>query len=319
MQNLRQGYELDDVLLIPRFSRLESRGKVSLQTELCDIPIIASPMSGIVGLELIKELGKFGGIGILHRFYNDGSKRLNDITYLEKNAYMFGVAVGLNDNVYIEAAEAGASLICIDVANGYLDSVLEFTNEVATHIKTHGYNCKVMSGNVATMDGCRNLFRNGADIIRVGIGSGQLCITRRATGVGIPQFTAIKDCSGFDWKVVADGGIKNSGDAVKALAAGADYVMMGKGFARCFESDVDMNNNQASGMASKDFQEQFYGKVKKSVEGVSETIKQDIHLKDFIDEFTWNMKSAFTYLDSYNIAELHEKADFILTGNGSIK
>lgn len=347
---MKQGYDLDDVLLIPTNSSVCSRDAVSLATIIGNkfylkIPIIASPMSGIVGVTLIKELGRLGGIGILHRFYNDAIQRQHDLEALEENATNFGVAVGLNDPFYKEACYSGASIICIDVANGYLKSVLDFTQEVAAHIENNKYNCLVMAGNVATYDGAEALYNCGAQLIRTGIGSGTLCTTRNNTGIGVPQATAILDSSHkmcyntttyvtspeqaepyyskyayqsdehADWKVVADGGIKTSGDGVKALALGADFLMLGTLFSRCFESD---HNGHIEGMASREFQEQFYGEVKKSVEGVQQSAIKNISLEALLTEFCWNMKSAFTYCNSTNIAELHSNAGFILCGSNSI-
>jgi IMP dehydrogenase len=170
-----------------------------------------------------------------------------------------------------------------------------------------------MSGNIASYVGAKRLFDAGATLIRTGIGSGQLCTTRMNTGIGVPQASAILDCSNkedepSDWFTVADGGIKNSGDAVKALALGADFVMLGSLFAKCLESD---NNGKISGMASREFQEQFYGEVKKSVEGIQVEVQKSYYLNGFLNEFIWNMKSGFTYLNSKNIRELHKNAEFI--------
>lgn len=335
--NLKQGYDLEDLLLVPVQSSIDSREMVDLSMSIGDlkfeIPIIASPMSGIVGVEIIKKLGRLGGIGILHRFYNDITERIIDLEILEESATDFGVAVGLNDMFYKDALSSGASIICIDVANGYLSSVLKFVSEISEYIERHGYNSLIMAGNVATYSGARLLFNEGAILIRTGIGSGQLCTTRNETGVGIPQATAIYDCSHAminnlirgehwiqskelnPWYTVADGGIKNSGDGVKALACGADLLMIGSLFASCFESD---NDGEILGMASKEFQEQFYGEVKKSVEGTKKKVEKTIALEKFLDKFTWNMKSGFTYCNSKNINELHKNAEFILTGSESI-
>lgn len=335
---VNKGYELDDILLIPDSSSVVSRDMVDLSVKLGDtllsIPIIASPMAGIVGIELIKGLGELGGIGILHRFYNDPQKRSKDLAFLNKSATNFGVAIGLNDEFYKEALDDGASIICVDVANGYLDSVLEFSFDVKQYITTRGYKCSLMAGNVATYDGALTLNRMGVDLIRCGIGSGNLCTTRKNTGIGVPQATAISDCSNepifldpttyklapftgsVPWYVVADGGIRNSGDAVKALACGATLIMMGTLFSTCFESS---HNGEICGMASKEFQEQFYGKVRKSVEGVQKPAEKSVSLESFINEFVWNMKSGFTYTDSRDIMDLHLNARFIETGSGSIK
>lgn len=323
---MTQGYELDDFLLVPQPSEVTSRECVNLITVIkylaLEIPIIASPMKGIVGVDMVLGMDACGGIGILPRFYNDYEQRLLDIARLQVYAKKFGVAVGLNDKCYIPACERGANIICIDVANGYLSSVVKFTEEVANYISSEGHKCVVMSGNVATYLGAKNLNDAGADLIRVGIGSGTLCTTRNNTGVGVPQATAIYECGNFmiknrnPWWTVADGGIRNSGDAVKAFALGADFVMLGTILGSCLESD---HNGKICGMASREFQEQFYGKVKKSVEGIQQDAEKTVKLSDFLNEFIWNIKSGFTYLNAIDIPYLHAHHEFVETGKGSLK
>ena len=320
--NIKHGYELSDLLLVPQPSLVNSRDNVNLSRSIgtfsLSIPIIASPMKGIVGTELIKKIGELGGIGILHRFYSDFAERNRDLDYLADYTGKFGVAVGLNDNFYKEAIEEGASIICLDVANGYLDSVVRATEEIANYIQKRNlpYTCLVMSGAVATYAGTKLLVAAGANLIRVGIGSGGLCTTRSNTGIGVPQASAIKDCSYADVSIVADGGIMTSGDAVKALALGADFLMIGSLFAKTYESDHD---GEIKGMASREFQEQFYGEVKKSVEGVQKNVIKDISLENLIKEFIWNMKSGFTYCNAINIDYLHRNAEFIVCGTNSIR
>jgi len=337
-----KGRELNEVLLVPQPSSVNSRDDVDLSTSIgIKIPIIASPMSGIVGVELIKELGRLGGIGILHRFYNDPILQYRDITSLAYSGVPFGVAIGLNDPASMMACDSGAKIICIDVANGYLDSVVNYVGNIAMYRALHNCDFNIMAGNVVTYEGAKRLYDAGAQMIRVGIGSGALCTTRNNTGVGYPQATAIYNCShkmfinstrefpvGYDvtnwmqqsnehtdWKVIADGGIKNSGDGTKALALGADYLMMGTMFSRCFESD---HNGKIEGSASREFQEQFYGEVRKSVEGVQKEAVKDISLEKMLKEFCWNMRSGFTYCNARNIDELHEKANLIVCGPESI-
>ena len=323
---INQGYELDDLLLVPQPSMVNSRDDVDLSVHVKEfslsIPIIASPMKGIVGFEIIRKLSNLGGIGIMHRFYNttEYPTRIMDLDRLADYSCNFGVAVGLNDGFYKEALTEGASMILIDVANGYLDSVRKFTFEIANFISKQGFGsyskyCVLMSGTVATGEGTRILYDEGADLVRVGLGSGGLCTTRNNTGVGVPQASAISDCSFGDASIVADGGIKNSGDGVKALALGADFLMIGSLLARAYESD---HNGEIAGMASKEFQEQFYGEVKKSVEGVQQKAVKQMSLEDLITEFVWNMKTGFTYCNSRNITELHNNAEFILCGTNSI-
>ena len=327
-----QGLDFDDVLLVPKFSGVNSREKVDISVRLSnhltlDIPIIASPMKGITGLDLVLEIGKLGGIGILHRFYDNVDDWDFDVNTLDGTN--FGVALGLGDERYKFALDWGAKIICIDVANGYLESVLKFTEKVAKWIRQNGYYSLLMVGNVATLNGARNLKNAGADLIRVGIGSGNLCTTRNVTGVGVPQLTAIKKSSGYfqlgdygekhlkeayEWKIIADGGIRNSGDAVKAFAFGADVVMLGSLLATTYESS---NNGIIYGMASRAMQEEYYHSVK-SVEGIEQRVTPRQSLAEFIDEFTWGIKSACTYLDASTLRQLRD-ADTITVGTGSIK
>jgi len=151
---IKKSYDFDDILLIPRESRINSRDSVDISTYIGNtelkIPIIAAPMKGIVGVNLIIELAKAGGLGILPRFYSDDVQRATDLSKLYKECVNFGVAVGLNDNFYLDALETGACLICIDVANGYIDSICDFIRNINDYRSIHDFNCTVMAGNVAT-------------------------------------------------------------------------------------------------------------------------------------------------------------------------
>lgn len=321
MMNITEGYDFDDLLLIPISSEVNSRSQVSLAVDLpcihLDIPIIASPMKGITSPLLVAEISHLGGIGILHRFEPDDEVILKDIFYCLKQCKYgnFGVAVGLGEMKRVRMAlGGGAKILCIDVANGYLDSVKKFVNEVREYRNREGYCCLIMAGNVVTRDGVISLRDAGADIVRVGIGSGQLCTTRNYTGVGFPSLTAINNCNIIDY-IVADGGMRNSGDIVKAIASGADLVMIGSLFGQAKESS---HNGVIFGMASRMLQEEYYHSVK-SVEGIEKTIEKTKTLKEIIDELTWGMKSAFTYLNARNIKELKENATFVKVGRGSIK
>jgi hypothetical protein len=157
---------------------------------------------------------------------------------------------------------------------------------------------------VATLDGCLNLYNVGCDIIRVGIGGGSPCSTRNQTGVGIPSLSAIEECSGAGgsgYKTVIDGGIKNSGDFVKAIVAGADLGMAGMLYAQCYEAPKNTNTEI------------------KSVEGIDIPIKKKYSLEQFVREFGYGIKSAGTYLNAENLNEIFYHGEFVKVSDHAIK
>lgn len=311
-------YGYDDVLIKPISSELNSRDEVDLTIKLGEplnpvislsAPIIASPMKGITSPEVLVELDRLGVMGVLHRFYDNHSWWWSGFYYVKARANNWGVAVGLGDiHIARRMVEEGAPLICVDVANGYLDNVATFCNKLNNNIVSGGYNTLVMAGNVVTTKGANKLADAGVDLIRVGIGSGNLCITRQVTGVGIPQISALQDCdNSYATYLVADGGIKNSGDIVKALVAGADLVMVGSLFGKAYEAP---NGGSIYGMASRRLQEEYYHTVK-SVEGVEKAISKEYSLEHLVNELIWGIKSAYTYLNAKNTFQLQCNAEFV--------
>jgi IMP dehydrogenase len=310
-------YGFDDVRVIPIASTVNSRDDVDTSVRLADflelkVPIIASPMKGITSTEVIIEVGKAGGIGILHKFYSAPMFQEDDIILLEKSGVQYGISIGLDDiyrfgNFRDWLSNYNISIICLDLANGYLEEVKKKVNILAEHIKICGYDCLVMCGNVITWKGAEGLWNAGADIIRLGISTGQLCITGDITGVSMPAISMLENCRNIPAIKVMDGGIRNSGDIVKSLIAGADICMLGSLFGRTFESD---HNGRISGMASKAHQIEYYHTTK-SIEGITKRIKKDMYVKDLMSELSWGIKSACTYVDSHNIKELKEKGKFI--------
>lgn len=315
-----EGLEFDDVLIVPTLSEVCSRDDVDISVKLSDnftlnFPLIASPMRGIVDSSFCIKLSNIGGIGILHRFHDSEGEWFSEVNKISK-AKQYGLSVGYNNSIYKKLLEYEPDILVIDVANGYTESLAKFCLEVKTFIINKKYKTLLMSGNVATGKGAKILSENGVDIIRVGIGSGGLCSTRNVTGVGVPQVTALLDCSSStDALIICDGGLKNSGDAVKAFVAGADLCMAGSLFAQTFESP---NDNKIFGMASRDLMELRHTQIK-SVEGFSKIIEKTMPLKQFVDEFSWGIKSAGTYLNANNIEEIRQNGHFILVGESSIK
>lgn len=318
---LEQGFDFDDVLVVPRYSNVNSRDEVDISVDLkgkfkLQFPVIASPMRGIVNAEFCIKLAELGGIGILHRFHGSYMDWMEEIEKISE-AKLFGLAVGLRDSNYIEFLKYKPNILCVDVANGGTQTLIDFCKQVKKYILERSPDTLLMSGNVATYNTFQNLIDAGVDLVRVGLGGGALCSTRNVTGIGVPQMSAIADCSKSNGILVADGGIRNSGDAVKCFASGADVLMIGALFGQTYESP---SQDTIYGMASKRLQQdEMHFTAVKSIEGIEKAVEKKMSLKEFVDEFSWGIRSAGTYLNAKNIEQIRTNSKFILSGKGSIK
>ena len=223
----------DDVLLVPKYSDILSRKEVDLSSNLDNkrvltLPIISSPMDTITESSMANLMASSGGLGIIHR-YNSIEMQVQ-LAYQVKDRDKRAAAIGITGD-YLERAQAlyevGVKIFCLDVAHGH--HIL--MQEAIKSLKSLYGDVHIMAGNVATKKGFEDLSNWGADSIRCNIGSGSICSTRIQTGHGMPGLQTIFECFSAnitrDVKIIADGGIKNSGDIVKALAAGADLIMVG--------------------------------------------------------------------------------------------
>lgn len=323
---LEQGLDYNDVLLIPKPSKVNSREDVELTFEFKKrdgsivnrIPVFSAPMDTISKPVLVNLLDSAGAIGILHRSYKNQTARVQDIAHLNKKCKVFGISIGsckeeLDFGIKCWKKYTNLEFICIDVANGYLSHVAEAVKYLADSGVTN-----IMVGNVVTPEGVRNLYKLGAKYIRIGIGAGTQCLTRDATGIGVPQLTALEWCSADTWAdtdlmLISDGGIKGSAEANKSFAFGADAVMIGSMFGKAKE----LENTTIRGMASREYQQEFYGEVK-SVEGKVTQIETQLPFKTIWDEFLYGIKSGCTYLNCNSYKELY-LADRILVGRGTLK
>ena len=312
----------DDVLLVPQYSEINSRSEIEIRQNLRNVgdfsvPIISSPMDTITGGRMAAAMRKLGGVGVIHR-YNTIDEQVEQVLQAEVGDPV-GAAIGVGGD-FIERAialcEAGASFLCIDVAHGHHAKV-RYALEVLRN--TYGDSLHIMAGNVATLEGFNDLADWGADSIRVGIGGGSICSTRTQTGHGIPTLQSVIDCSASDRDatLIADGGIKNSGDIVKALAAGADFVMLGSLLAGTEETPGEVirapgghPRKSYRGMASKDAQRDWKGSYR-SVEGVAHTVPLRGPVRLAIEDLEVGIRSGLSYSGAKTIPELQSKARFI--------
>jgi IMP dehydrogenase len=233
------GLSYDDVLLVPQYSEINSRNDVDLSTQITPhvklkLPLISINMTDVTGVDMAIALGKLGGIGFLPRFF-PAEEQANMAAQVKKAGVFTAAAVGCREG-YLERAEklvnAGVDILTLDVAHAHMRQALDATSELK---QKFGKTIDIISGVVGTENGANDLYKYGADSVRVGVGPGTICITRIVTGSGVPQITAVLNASkaAKRWKrtVLCDGGTNNSGDIVKGLAAGASAVIIGSQFA----------------------------------------------------------------------------------------
>ena len=323
---MKTGITYDDVLLVPQYSDIISRREVDLTTDFgkgieLSLPIIASPMDTVSEADMAGNLNELGGLSIIHR-YNTVEEQSAMIASLGKRV-LVGAAVGVLDD-YMDrsqaAIEAGAKVICIDVAHGHHVLVKRAIQSIRELI---GNDIHIMAGNVATLEGFNDLADWGADSIRCNIGGGSICTTRIQTGHGVPGLETILQCakSDRDAKIIADGGIKNSGDIVKAFAAGADAVMLGSLLAgtdcspgTIFKTETGELRKTYRGMASAAAQRDWRGRVS-SCEGISSSVPYRGKLADVIKELERGIRSGLSYSGARSIRELQSTAQWMQQSN----
>ena len=324
---MKTALSFDDVLLVPQYSEIESRKQILIKQNLRSVgnfslPIISSPMDTVTGESMACAMDSAGGVGIIHR-YNDMDEQAKIVMNVTSAGHNVGAAIGVGDDCIDRAlclSRAGVSFLCIDVAHGHHSKVryaLEMLREVLGR-ETH-----IMAGNVATLEAFNDLADWGADSIRVGIGGGSICSTRIQTGHGMPTLQSIIDCarSDRDAALIADGGIRTSGDIVKALAAGADFVMVGSLLAGTSETPGEVFRNANGkrykvyrGMASEAAQNDWRGKSS-SPEGISTTVPYKGKTFPILVDLHGGIRSGFSYTGARNFTEFYNKSEFIKQSN----
>lgn len=317
--NNEEFFDYDDVVIKPKPSSVPSRDDVDISVNVLNrftlkFPVFASPMRAIVNADFCKLFSDLGGCGILHRFYDT-----KDEWYLEaekiSEAKIFGLSIGMNDySVAMDFLKFSPHVLLLDVANGYTESVINFCKGLRKLIDKESPSTLLMAGNIASYEGAENLYQAGVDMVRCGIGGGGLCSTRNKTGVAVPQLSAVMDSSKSDVFIINDGGIRNAGDATKAIISGADAIMCGSILAQTYESPAE---NTIFGMASRKLQDLRHTQVK-SVEGIEKFIEKKMSLKDFVDEFSWDMRSTGTMINARNLQEMRDNGEFLKVGKGTL-
>jgi len=326
----------NDVLLRPQKSRFKSRNdkEILLQSYMAgyskpqlSIPIISANMDTVTGAEMAIEMHALGGMGILHRFYSDLEEykaEIREVFDICNRTVAFSVGCGSDwinfSNQMVEELQPTWDkrlTICLDVAHGHMTQSIETVKEL-----NKLENVDVIAGNVATKEGAIDLADAGAETIKVGIGSGSVCTTRIITGHGVPQLSAIIDVrsglsnSGFhSVGIIADGGIRNSGDIVKALAAGADAVMLGSMLAGCDETPGEVYHASGKfklyrGQSSRHFLSDR-GKNDVTAEGEAISVRSKGSIVDVIKDIVGGIRSGMTYSGASDITDLQKKAEFI--------
>ncbi len=323
--------DYSDVLIRPKRSTMKSRNDVDIEREFSfkwasetwkGVPLIAANMDTTGTFEVYQVLSKHNIVTALHKFYTPEDFKSQKI--LNPNLYMISTGISDTDfarlNSILEVVNC--KWICIDIANGYLSSLVKFCKKVRK-----AYPNKILvAGNVATREMVEELLINGkVDIVKVGIGPGSACTTRLKTGVGIPQLSAVLECSdaahGLGGCIIADGGITCPGDVSKAFGACADFVMMGGQFAGHDQNPGDVVECEQTGkkmkrfygMSSKRAMETHYGKMEKyrSSEGRELTIPYKGDLNNTVLDFLGGIRSTCTYIGATSIKNMGKCTTFV--------
>lgn len=315
-------YTFNDVFLIPQFSDCESRSLLDTSSKIgsidLDVPIISANMDTVTGPAMATAMARCGAVGALHRF-NSTEEAVDEYRKVLDSGEDCFVSIGVGRDTLQRATalkEAGARNFIIDIAHGH-SNMMRHTLKVLRNTFGHGSDMYIVAGNVATPEAVRDLSNWGADCIKVGIGGGSCCSTRVITGHGVPMFTCLVECceeadiQGV--KIIADGGIRTSGDIVKSLAAGADYVMVGSAVAGSDETPGEVMETPDGkvkvfrGMASTAAMIDRNNRSKADMpvgEGVKTVIPAKGPVQNIISDLQSGLKSGMSYMNAHTLKEI---------------
>lgn len=341
-----EGLTFDDVLLIPQYSEVlpaETELETNISKDIkINIPLLSAAMDTVTESRMAIALAQLGGMGIIHRASSSSiqAEKVKSVKKYKGTFYkgslkdkegrlMVGAAVGVGVDSNERARkliEAHADILVIDTAHGHSKMVLDKVKE----IKEKYPEVQLIAGNVATYEAACDLVKMGADGIKIGVGPGSICTTRIVSGVGVPQITAILDVAKVSKKygipIIADGGIRYSGDITKALAAGASAVMCGSLFAGTDESPGELLNGKEKfknyrGMGSigaistaggdRYFQKNESNPKKIIAEGVEGKTEYKGSISDVVYQLLGGLRSGMGYCGAKTIKELQEKGKFV--------
>lgn len=327
MQFYNKSLCFDDILLVPQHSDVVSRKKVDISMSGFSFPIVSSPMDTVTEWVMAEAIAKAGGLGIIHRYMNTSDRLISlEQACLSTDGKGIGVALSslecFDTNFIDNAVELGCYWFCIDTANGHNEAAIK----AVKHLRVYYPGINIMVGNVSTPDAFLKLSDAGADAIRVGIGGGATCTTRLVSGHGMPTLQSIIDCyeikkfNNLNTLIVADGGIKTTGDIVKAFAAGSDIVMLGSMLAGTDEASGTVIDGFKAfrGMASEDAQINWKGESS-VVEGISTKIKCKGPVKNIFDQIKNGIGSGCSYSGVNKLSELAENSMYTIVTSSSLQ
>lgn len=343
----------DDVLLVPQYSEI-TPDMADVSTKLTNtfkmnVPFLSAAMDTVSEHKLVTALALAGGLGVIHKNMSiaDQAKEVEMVKNYEfdnekykralidkKGRLCVGAAIGVTadmmDRVHA-LMDAGVDVFVLDSAHGDSKNIIN----AIKNLRLEYPSMELIAGNVATYEGALDLMKAGASAVKVGMGPGSICTTRIIAGIGVPQLQAVMDCARaskeMNVPIIADGGIKYSGDVVKALAAGANTVMLGGLFATCEEAPGDIFESNGKkyrtyrGMGSieamvKGSTDRYFqtGHKKFVAEGVQGIVEVKTTVEELVFQLIGGLKAGMGYCGSKDIPTLQEKGTFIKITNNAL-